>query len=53
VVLVAKFAQGAWITILVIPVLLMAMVFVRRHYHCVALETSSATPLELATFLRR
>jgi amino acid transporter len=48
VVLVAKFAQGAWITILVIPVLLMAMVVVRRHYHCVALETSSATPLELS-----
>jgi amino acid transporter len=48
VVLVAKFAQGAWITILVIPVLLMVMVFVRRHYHCVALETSSATPLELS-----
>ena len=47
VVLVAKFVQGAWITILVIPALLVIMVFVRRHYHAVAVETCSATPLEL------
>src|SRR5215467_10217282 len=47
VVLVAKFMQGAWITLLVIPALLVAMVFVRRHYHAVAMETCSATPLEL------
>ena len=47
VVLVAKFMQGAWITLLVIPALLVAMVFVRRHYHAVALETCSATPLGL------
>jgi amino acid transporter len=48
VVLVAKFSQGAWITILVIPAFLIAMAFVRRHYHSVAVETSSATPLELS-----
>ncbi|HVH72913.1 MAG TPA: APC family permease [Candidatus Dormibacteraeota bacterium] len=47
VVLVAKFAQGAWITILIIPALLLAMIFVRRHYHAVAMETCSVTPLEL------
>ena len=47
VVLVAKFSQGAWITILVIPLFLIAMAFVRRHYHAVAKETSSTTPLEL------
>ncbi|HXY25316.1 MAG TPA: APC family permease [Candidatus Acidoferrum sp.] len=47
VVLVAKFVQGAWITVLVIPLMLVAMIFVRRHYHAVALETFSATPLEL------
>jgi len=47
VVLVAKFMQGAWITLLVIPALLVAMVFVRLHYHAVVMETCSATPLEL------
>lgn len=47
VVLVAKFAQGAWITVLLIPALLLAMGFVRRHYHRVFLEVRSATPLEL------
>lgn len=48
VVLVAKFSQGAWITILVVPAFLIVMAFVRRHYHAVAVETSSATPLELS-----
>lgn len=47
VVLVAKFAQGAWVTMLIIPMFLLAMVFVRRHYHSVTVETCSATPLEL------
>jgi amino acid transporter len=47
VVLVAKFSQGAWITILIIPLFLITMAFVRRHYHTVAKETSSTTPLEL------
>ncbi len=47
VVLVAKFTQGAWITVLLIPGLFVAMGFVRRHYHRVSLETRSATPLEL------
>src|SRR5215471_7441435 len=47
VVLVAKFTQGAWVTLLLIPALLVAMVFVRRHYHRVAVETQSCTPLEL------
>jgi amino acid transporter len=46
VVVVAKFAEGAWVTILLIPGLLLAMVSVRRHYHAVALETRSPTPLE-------
>jgi len=47
IVLIAKFAQGAWITMLLIPGILVAMGFVRRHYHSVALEVWSATPLEL------
>jgi amino acid transporter len=47
VVLVAKFAEGAWITVLLIPGLLLAMGLVRRHYHAVFLEVRSMTPLEL------
>jgi amino acid transporter len=47
VVLVAKFVEGAWITVLLIPGLLIAMGLVRRHYHAVFLEVSSAAPLEL------
>jgi hypothetical protein len=47
VVLVAKFAEGAWMTMLLIPGLFMLMAAVRRHYHAVALETHTLTPLEL------
>ncbi len=47
VVLVAKFVEGAWVTVLLIPGLLVLMVSVRRHYHSVFLETRSPTPLEL------
>lgn len=48
VVLVAKFVEGAWITVLLIPGLLLAMVLVRRHYHAVFLEVRSPTPLQLS-----
>jgi hypothetical protein len=48
VVLVAKFVEGAWITVLLIPGLLLAMGLVRRHYHAVFLEVRSQTPLELS-----
>ena len=44
VVLAAKFAEGAWITILLIPLLLAAMISVRRHYNAVAREI--AAPME-------
>jgi amino acid transporter len=47
VVLVAKFIEGAWITVLLIPALLVAMGLVRQHYHAVFLEVRSAAPLEL------
>src|SRR6267143_3268350 len=47
VVLVAKFVEGAWVTMLLIPGLFVVMGFVRRHYHRVSLEIRSATPLEL------
>ena len=48
VVLVAKFVEGAWITALLIPVLVMTMKGVRRHYARVAREVRSNNPLELA-----
>ena len=47
VVLVAKFVQGAWITVLLIPGLFIAMRLVRRHYHAVLMEIHSPGPLEL------
>jgi len=47
VVLTAKFVEGAWITMLLIPALFLTMRSVRHHYHRVALLTRSATPLEL------
>jgi len=50
VVLVAKFAEGAWITLLLIPGLLILMGTVRRHYNRVAKEINCQTPLELNKF---
>ena len=47
VVLAAKFVEGAWITVLLIPCLLLTMRAVRRHYHTVFLETRCRTPLEI------
>jgi amino acid transporter len=44
VVLAAKFTQGAWITLLLIPLLLFAMLAVRRHYAAVARQV--AAPFE-------
>jgi amino acid transporter len=40
VVLVAKFIEGAWITVIFIPVVLILFRLVRRHYHQVSVETS-------------
>jgi amino acid transporter len=47
VVLVAKFAQGAWITLLLIPSLLTFMKWVRGHYERVGREILSHEPLDL------
>jgi hypothetical protein len=51
VVLVAKFVEGAWITLLMIPLLLAIMGAVRRHYHRVAIATSSHAPVDLSNLL--
>jgi amino acid transporter len=47
VVMAAKFMEGAWITILLIPILMLLMGAVRRHYYTVVKEIGSSTPLEL------
>src|SRR5467141_900132 len=44
VVLVAKFVEGAWITLLFIPFLIFLFRVVRRHYHMVRVATSCAAP---------
>ncbi|WP_263358306.1 APC family permease [Acidicapsa ligni] len=45
VVLVTKFASGAWITALLIPAMILVMYTVRRHYDSVAKQTELDTPL--------
>ena len=45
VVLVAKFVEGAWITLLFIPLTIAFFVAVRRHYHAVAMRTSCKIPV--------
>ena len=47
VVLIAKFREGAWITLLLIPGLFMLMVAVRRQYHNISLQIASQSPVEL------
>lgn len=46
VILTAKFTEGAWITVLLIPLLLVAMIAVKRHYDAVAREI--AAPMEFS-----
>ena len=50
VVLVAKFMEGAWITLLLVPTLLAVMIAVRRQYHQVRVSVGSQSPLELDSF---
>jgi amino acid transporter len=47
IVLIAKFTEGAWITILLIPCLMMLMRQVKRHYDGVAAEIHCDTPLKV------
>jgi amino acid transporter len=46
VVLVAKFLDGAWLTLLFIPLVIFLFFRVRRHYHSVAVASQCTTPLE-------
>jgi amino acid transporter len=51
VVLVAKFLDGAWITVIFIPLLIVCFRVVRRHYHDVAVATSCTTGVEPANHM--
>ena len=50
VVLVAKFAEGAWITLVLMPALVLVMVAVRRQYHHMSTEIACQSPLSLTAF---
>ena len=43
----AKFTEGAWITLVLIPSLITLMVAIRQHYHRVAKEVLSVSPLDV------
>src|SRR5271169_4478321 len=45
VVLVAKFLDGAWITLLFMPLVIIFFRIVRRHYHAVVVATTSCVPV--------
>ncbi len=49
VVLVAKFLDGAWITVLLIPALIVLMVAIRRHFDSVADEVTETGVLSMAS----
>jgi amino acid transporter len=48
VVLVAKFSDGAWITALVIPLVILLMTAVKKHYQRVAREVAVTQPMSIA-----
>ncbi|MFZ0770584.1 MAG: APC family permease [Candidatus Sulfotelmatobacter sp.] len=48
VVLVAKFVEGAWITLLFVPLTIFFFVLVRRHYHHVKRLTNCKHPIDVA-----
>ncbi len=47
VVLTTKFVEGAWVTALLIPCLILLMVAVHRHYRRVSQETTCPEPLQI------
>ena len=52
VVLIAKFVDGAWITTLLIPLLILLMIAVRRHYEAVSREIQINRPILLENLNR-
>ena len=47
VVLSTKFVEGAWVTALLIPLMILAMAAVHRHYRRVSRETACPEPLQV------
>ncbi len=47
VVLVTKFMSGAWITVLLVPGIILTMYSIKRHYSRVHMETADPSPLRL------
>jgi amino acid transporter len=47
VVLVAKFVEGAWITVLLIPIMIVTMMAVKRHFNSVQRQIEDSAPLTL------
>jgi amino acid transporter len=47
VVLVAKFVAGAWVTALLIPLMILLMVMVKRHYVGVDAQTADDSPIDV------
>ena len=47
IVMVAKFAAGAWITLLLIPALVALMMSIHRHYRRESAEVATSAPLEV------
>jgi len=47
VVLVAKFTDGAWITALIVPLLILLMIAIKRHYSGVAAEIAIDRPISI------
>lgn len=52
VVAVAKFMDGAWVTVLLIPSLMLVMMAVREHYRLVEEEIAQDPPLDLSNLQR-
>ena len=48
VVAVTKFMDGAWVTVLLIPLMLTVMYRVRRHYNTVSHQVDTTAPLDLS-----
>ncbi|MBV9180297.1 MAG: APC family permease [Acidobacteria bacterium] len=46
-ILIAKFSEGAWVTVLLIPTLMLLMFSIRRHYDSILRETSDPEPAQL------
>jgi amino acid transporter len=46
IVAVAKFGEGAWLTVLVIPLLMLFFLAVNRHYRRIAMQLATIDPLE-------